>query len=83
MPTEIITQYKSLEDIRLRKDMLLKDIRQDDKQIHQLWSSLFHKPEALSGKSTPAKRINSLINTGTGLLDGIILGWKLYRKFKK
>lgn len=83
MPTEIITQYKSLEEIRLRKDTLLKEIRQDDKRIHQLWSSLFHKPEALSAKTPPARRINSLLNTGAGLLDGLILGWKLYRKFKK
>lgn len=83
MPTEIITQYKSLEEIRLRKDALLKDIRNDDKKIHQLWSSLFHRPDALSGHATPSKRLNSLMSLGAGALDGLVLGWKLYRKFKK
>ena len=73
--------YKSLEEIRTRKDSLKKEIRQDDKQIKGLWGDLFHKPEAM-GVMTPSKRITGLMSTGAGVLDGLILGWKLYRKFK-
>lgn len=82
MPTEL-QHYRSLEEICLRKEMLLKDIQKDDQQIMQLWHGLFHKPVALRQNATPSKRIGSLMSTGAGILDGIILGWKLYRKFKK
>jgi hypothetical protein len=73
--------YKSLEEIRTRKDSLKKQIRKDDQEIRTLWGNLFHKPEPL-GVMTPYKRITGLMSTGAGVLDGIILGWKLYRKFK-
>ena len=73
--------YKSLEEIRTRKDLLKKQIRKDDQEIRTLWGNLFHKPEPL-GVMTPSKRITGLMSTGAGVLDGIILGWKLYRKFK-
>ena len=73
--------YKSLEEIRTRKDSLKKEIRNDDREIRSLWSDLFHKPEVM-GVTTPTKRLTGLMSTGAGVLDGIILGWKLYRKFK-
>lgn len=76
MPT-----YKSLKEIQMRKDMLLRDIHKDDKQMKQLWADLFHSP-ASAALQTPTKRFTGLMNTGAGVLDGLILGWKLYRKFK-
>jgi len=76
------TTYRSLEEIRTRKDALLEEIRKDDKQMKGLWNNLFHKPTALTA-ATPSKRISGLMSTGAGVLDGLILGWKLYRKFKK
>ena len=78
--TNNIQAYKSLTEIRARKDALLTDLQKDNKQIKSLWTDLFHKPVALSS-TTPSKRISGLINTGAGLLDCILLGWKLYRKF--
>lgn len=74
--------YKSLEAISDRKDVLLKEIRKDEKQVRQLWNQLFAKPEPMSAL-TPSKRISSMMSTGAGVLDGVILGWKLYRKFWK
>ena len=73
-------QYKSLEEIRTRKEQLRNDIQKDDEQIKRLWNDLFHKPDLLDA-STPSKRISGLVNTGAGILYGLILGWKLYRKF--
>ena len=29
------------------------------------------------------RRWSTVINTGAGVVDGLLLGWKLYRKFKK
>ncbi len=80
-PTE--SAYQSIEEIRLRKAALLKDIEADGAKIEEKWRSLFKKPEALSKPATPSQRITGIISTGAGLLDGIMLGWKLYRKFKR
>ncbi len=42
------------------------------------------RPSDLFSKSaSPSKRITGLINTSAALFDGAILGWKLYRKFRK
>ncbi|MBM6993867.1 MAG: hypothetical protein I3J02_11510 [Prevotella sp.] len=75
--------YKTIEEIRFRKALLLKDIQKDDLRLRNQWHSLFSKPAALKSNATPSRRINSLVNTGAGVLDAFILGWKLYRKFKK
>lgn len=75
--------YTTLEEIQLRKAMLLTEIQKDSNKLGNEWQSLFKKPDALNRKATPAKRFNSLLSTGAGVLDAAILGWKLYRKFKK
>ena len=51
-------------------------------QIKTLWGSLFAKPES-NFALTPSKRIGSLVSNGAAIFDGILLGWKLYRKFRK
>lgn len=73
------TSYKSLNEIRTRKETLHEDIRKADEQIRTLWNNLFHQPEI--SDTRPSKRIMGLLNAGTGIIDGLILGWKLYRKF--
>ncbi len=75
--------YKTIEEIRLRKAMLQKDLQKDDNLIRNQWHSLFSRPVALSADAKLSRRINSLMTTGAGVLDAFILGWKLYRKFKK
>lgn len=82
MDNTTIPTYRSLEDIRRRKQVLLTEIQANDKRIQSLWSTLFHKPDALYA-ATPSKRFSGLLSTGTGVFDGILLGWKLYRKFNK
>lgn len=74
---EQTTRYKSLNDIRLRKAQLRSDIIKDSNKIAGLWNELVHKPK---DNSTPMKRFSGMITTGAGVLDGAILGWKLYRK---
>ncbi|MGI6243141.1 MAG: hypothetical protein ACOYJK_06360 [Prevotella sp.] len=75
--------YKTLTEIKLRKAMLLKDIQKDDNRMRQLWDNLFHKPTALRKNAKPSKRISSLMTTGAGFFDTILLAWKLYKKFKR
>lgn len=76
-------EFRSLHDIRRRKKVLMTAIKEDDGKIKALWKDLFKKPDALSRNATPGKRFSSIITNGMGLIDGAILGWKLYRKFKK
>lgn len=76
-------QYNSLTEIRLRKELLRKDIEADEAKIKTLWKSLFTKPDALSKKASPGKRMQSLFSIGAGAFDGALLAWKLYRKFKR
>ena len=60
-----------------------KEIEADSAKIDEKWHSLFKKPEALSKSATPSQRISGIISSGAGVLDGILLVWKLYRKFKR
>ena len=76
-------EYRSLNDIRLRKEALRKSIEADDKKIKTLWNSLFTKPDAFKKDASRGKRLQSMMSIGMGAFDGALLAWKLYRKFKK
>lgn len=78
-----VSSYQSIEEIKLRKAALQKEIEADSAKIDEKWHSLFKKPEALSKSATPSQRISGIISSGAGVLDGILLVWKLYRKFKR
>ena len=77
---EKMENYNTLHEIRLRKELILSEIRRDNQQINVLWKELFRKPEQNRKKGFT---IASLMTTGAGLADGFMLAWKLYRKFKK
>ena len=77
---EKMENYNTLHEIRLRKELILSEIRRDNQQINVLWKELFRKPEQNRKKGFT---MASLMTTGAGLADGFILAWKLYRKFKK
>lgn len=74
----LAADINTLEDIAAYKARVKEEIRKDEKRIASQWHSLFDDEER---KNT--NRWMSLMNTGMGVLDGAILGWKLYRKFKK
>lgn len=78
-----VSSYQSIEEIRLRKAALQKEIEADSAKIDEKWHSLFKKPEAMSKSATPSQRISGIISSGVCVLDGILLVWKLYRKFKR
>lgn len=77
---EKMENYNTLHEIRLRKELILSEIRRDNQQINVLWKELFRKPEQNREKGFT---MASLMTTGAGLADGFMLAWKLYRKFKK
>lgn len=76
-----VNTYRSLEEIQARKDVLLAELRNSNKEINKHWKELF------GNKNTKRKRngfsMSSLMSTSVGVFDGIVLLWKLYRKFKR
>lgn len=70
--------YRTLDEIRLRKAHLETEIAKDNAKIKGLWDNLFHKP---AKRPKQKNRFSGMINTGAGIVDGLLLGWKLYRKF--
>ena len=73
-----VQKYNSLEDIRLQKEML----HQNEQQIALLWKELLKPAEAFQKNASTSKRLIGLFNVGANILDGAILGWKLYKKFR-
>ena len=71
--------YRSLTQIRARKEALKKQIEEEDAKIKTLWDKLFRPNE--QADTSPSKRFTDVLNTGAGVLDALILGWKRYRKF--
>ncbi len=77
--TRLQPQYTTLRAIEDRKLQLLREIRKDNEKINKLRRQLFAKPEPLK----KGHRMQALMTTGAGMLDGALLAWKLYRKFRK
>ena len=74
--------YTTLRSIEERKKQLLKEIRKDNNQINKLRKQLVAKPTALTSRKNRMS-VQGLMSTGAGVFDGLLLAWKLYRKFKK
>ena len=71
--------YSTLHEIRLRKETILSEIRMNNQQINILWKDMFRKPEP----KKKAFSLSSIMTMGTGMADGFLLIWKLYRKYKR
>lgn len=73
--------FASLEKINRSKESLLKDIRKDQSQIRFLWNKILRQYKS-DGKAATTK-IGDALRKGSGVVDGLALGWKLYRKYIK
>lgn len=71
--------YNTLEDIVAEKERLRKALTTKGEEISNLWGELVH-PKENEGPKSPAQRFLQYANAGAGLVDGILLGWKLYRR---
>lgn len=74
-------QFRSLNDIREYKEELRQKIHDDEERIAKGWNDLFHKEE--QAPKNKAQRIAQMLSLGTGVFDGVMLGWKLYRKYQE
>lgn len=73
-----VNNIRSIRDIRLRKAQLLTELTKDTNKMQNLWIDLTSKP---ANNVTPTRRLTAAMTNGANLVDGLILGWKLYRKF--
>ena len=73
-----ILDYRSLDEIRRRKDQVLNELRQDNSQISTLWNQIFVKRE----DSTKADYITSLVSNGIIAFDTFMLIWKLMKSYR-
>ena len=69
---------RSMSDLRLRKAELKAEIAQQNGTMNALWQMLKSEPKE---HSTPSQRFKSMFSSGANIMDGLILGWKLYRIF--
>lgn len=73
-----ILDYRSLDEIQLRKDQVLNELRQDNAQISTLWNQIFVKRE----DSTKADYITSLVSNGIIAFDTFMLIRKLMKSYR-
>ena len=71
--------YQTLKDIEAEKLRLRSAISEQEKEIRETWEDIFYAKEDTSAK-TPPQRLLYYANTGAGIFDGVLFGWKMYRR---
>ena len=69
--------YRTLEEIRQRKNELRRQIDRDNEHISQLWGSLFVKRK----DSTTGQFVTNLLSHGAMMIDAFLLVRKLRRDY--
>lgn len=69
----------TFEEIQAEKERLRTDIEKKKEEIGQIWNGVFHKDDAPLVE-TPTQRLLRYGKLGVGVLDGALLGWKLYNR---
>jgi len=75
-PEQPLLPFKSLDDIRMRKEYLRQELRKDNQSMKTQWNGLFHKEES----NLPSRRFANIMSTGVSVFDGLLLAWKLYNR---
>lgn len=70
--------YKDITEIEAKKEELRKALTKKEDEIATLWDTLFNPPQPKL--ETPTQKAIHYAHTAAGLLDGAMLGWKLYRR---
>ena len=71
--------YQTIKDIEAEKLRLRSAISEKEKEIRETWEDIFYEKEDTSAK-TPTQRLLYYANTGAGIFDGVLFGWKMYRR---
>lgn len=71
------TNYRSLEEIRLRKEQLFEELQSDNTRFSTLWGQLFVKRE----NSTKAEFLSGIIANSITAIDAFLLVRKLMKNY--
>ena len=69
------------DDLKKKCDSMQTDIASKEKSLKKQWNSLVNEEEPVV--LSPTKRVLSWISDSSNVIDGALLGWKLYRIFGK
>ncbi|MCH5302151.1 MAG: hypothetical protein J1E77_04850 [Prevotella sp.] len=72
------TTFRSLEEIRLRKEELYDQLQSDSQQASALWNKVFVKRQ----DSTRSEFIGSMVSNGIAAVDAILLIRKLMKSYR-
>ena len=73
-----IKDYQSLDEIRQRKDEVLRELQKDSTQVSTLWNEIFLKKD----ETSKADYIASLVSNGIMAFDAFMLIQKLMNGYK-
>lgn len=71
------TSFRTLDDIRQRKEQLYDDLQKDNAKFGKLWGQLFVKQES----STRSEFISGLIANSITIIDIFLLARKLRKNY--
>lgn len=80
MIQEKASTIDSLTVLRNHQAELKQRLMESEDKLGVIWNDIFHNPVS-QNLNSPTQRAVSLITSYAGVIDGAILGWKLYRKF--
>lgn len=72
-----IREYRTLDEIRMRKDELLNELQQDNTKFTTLWNQVFLKRE----DNTKAEYIIGLVSNGIVAFDTFLMMRKLMKNY--
>lgn len=70
--------YRTLEEIRQRKEQLYEDIQRDTQQFSTLWNQIFVRRKDV----TKGEYISSLITNSVAAVDAFLLVRKLIKNYR-
>ena len=73
----LIREYRTLDEIRERKDELLDELRQDSTKMSTMWNQVFLKRE----ENSKGDYIASLVSNGVMAFDAFLLIRKLMKGY--
>lgn len=79
--TSATTQISTISELKAQQEVVRAQLRTEEKELRRQWDSLFQKGKKMP--KTPTERALGFFTKGSTLVDGAILGWKLYKKFKR
>ncbi len=75
--------YRSLTDLERRRRKLKSEILSRERVMTSLWRSIVHKKPHHKPLLGRGQRLTGLLTTGVSIIDGAVLAWRLYRKFRR